>query len=121
RGFAADVSHALRTPLTAMRTVGEVSLRGDADAEAYSAAIGSMLEEVDQLTTVVDRLLAVARAEAGQTTLSREPVDLCELAEDVAGELRDLAEEKGQALTVVAHGRPHVIVDRLALRQVVIN
>ena len=121
RRFAADVSHALRTPLTAMRTVGEVTLRGPADAEAYKAALGSMLEEVECLTTVVDRLLAMARAEAGHPALSPEAVDLSELAEDVASELRVLAEEKRQTLTVVAHGRPRVSADPLVLRQSVVN
>jgi heavy metal sensor kinase len=121
RRFAADVSHALRTPLTAMRTVGEVTLRGPSDKEAYKAALGSMLEEVDGLTTVVERLLTMARAEAGQLTLAPEAVDLSDLAEDVAGELRVLAEEKRQTLTVVAHGRPRGSADPLILRQSVVN
>jgi heavy metal sensor kinase len=121
RRFAADVSHALRTPLTAMRTVGEVTLRGPSDAVAYEAALSSMLEEVDGLTTVVERLLAMARAEAGHPTLAHEPVDLSELAEDVAGELRVLAEEKRQTLTVVSHGRPRGSADPLVLRQSVVN
>src|SRR5262245_31243408 len=121
RRFAADVSHALRTPLTAMRTVGEVTLRGPDDRDAYKAALGSMLEEVDGLTIVVDRLLTMARAEAEQLTLSPEAVDLSDLAEDVAGELRVLAEEKGQTLRVVTHGRPHGSADPLILRQSVVN
>ena len=104
-----------------MRTEGEVTLRGPADPEAYAEALGSMLEEVDGLTTVVDRLLAIARAEAGHTTLARESVDLSNLAEDVASELRVLAEEKRQTLTVVAHGRPHGSADPLVLRQSVVN
>ena len=121
RRFAADVSHALRTPLTAMRTVGEVTLRGPEDPDAYKAALGSMLEDVDRLTTVIDRLLAMARAEAGQLASSREAVDLWDLAEGVAGELRVLAEEKRQTLTVVTHGRPQGAADPLVLRQSVVN
>jgi heavy metal sensor kinase len=121
RRFAGDVSHALRTPLTAMRTVGEVTLRGPADPDAYGAALGSMLEEVEGLTRVVDRLLTLARAEAGHLTLAPEPIDLSDLAEDVACELRVLAEEKRQTLTVVAHGRPRGKADPLVLRQSVIN
>jgi heavy metal sensor kinase len=121
RRFAGDVSHALRTPLTAMRTVGEVTLRSPSDPDAYGAALASMLEEVDGLTRVVDRLLTLARAEAGHVTLAPEPIDLSDLAEEVASELRVLAEEKHQTLTVVAHGRPRGKADPLVLRQSVVN
>jgi heavy metal sensor kinase len=121
RRFAGDVSHALRTPLTAMRTVGEVTLRGPSDPDAYGAALASMLEDVEELTRVVDRLLTFARAESGHLTLAPEPIDLSDLAEDVASELRVLAEEKHQTLTVVAHGRPRGKADPLVLRQSVVN
>jgi heavy metal sensor kinase len=121
RRFAGDVSHALRTPLTAMRTVGEVTLRGPSDADAYGAALASMLEDVEGLARVVDRLLTFARAEAGHLTLAPEPIDLSDLAEEVASELRVLAEEKHQTLTVVAHGRPRGKADPLVLRQSVVN
>ena len=121
RRFAGDVSHALRTPLTAMRTVGEVTLRGPSDSDAYGAALASMLEDVEELTRVVDRLLTLARAESGHLTLAPEPIDLSDLAEDVASELRVLAEEKHQTLTVVAHGRPRGKADPLVLRQSVVN
>jgi heavy metal sensor kinase len=121
RRFAGDVSHALRTPLTAMRTVGEVTLAGTSDSESSRAALASMLEEVERLTTVIDRLLAMARAEAGHAAMCPRPVDLSALAEEVAGELRVLAEEKGQTLTVLAHGRPRGTADPLVLRQSVVN
>src|SRR5216117_819435 len=70
RRFTADVSHELRTPLTAIRSVGEVGLRGRRDEGEYRAIIGSMLEEVDRLAGLVDRLLALSRAETGQAALS---------------------------------------------------
>ena len=55
-----------------------------------------MLEEVDRLAGLVDRLLTLSRAETGQATLSREIVDLQALAEDVVPHLGVLAEEKQQ-------------------------
>ena len=50
----------------AIRSVGEVGLRGRRDELAYRSIIGSMLEEADRLTNLVDRLLALSRAETGQ-------------------------------------------------------
>src|SRR5262245_20594945 len=121
RRFTADVSHELRTPLTAIRSVGEVGLRGRRDEGGYRAIIGSMLEEVDRLAGLVDRLLTLSRAETGVTTRSIEPVALRELADSVVADLAVLAEEKSQQVVVEAHGSPRGLGDRLMVRQALIN
>ena len=122
RRFTADVSHQLRTPLTAIRSVGEVGLRGGhRDEAAYRGIIGSMLEDTDRLAVLVDRLLTLSRAETDQTMLARDCVNLVELAEDVVGHLGVLAEEKGQTLTIDATGAATAVADRVVLRQALIN
>jgi heavy metal sensor kinase len=121
RRFTADVSHELRTPLTAIRSVGEVGLRGHRDAAAYRAIIGSMLEEVDRLAGLVDRLLTLSRAGTHRETLAREIVDLARLADDVVTHLGVLAEEKRQQLVVERRAAPLVPADRMVLRQALIN
>jgi signal transduction histidine kinase len=121
RRFTTDVSHELRTPLTAIRSVGEVGLRGHRDEAAYRGIIGSMLEEVDRLASLVDRLLTLSRAETRQATLSHDSVDLSALADDVVSHLSVLAEEKRQTLTVDRQATPMVSADRLVLRQALIN
>jgi heavy metal sensor kinase len=121
RRFTADASHELRTPLTAMRSVGEVGLRGKRDEPAYREIIGSMLEEVDRLSHLVDRLLTMSRADMGDAPLSVDAVDLCELAEEVASQLDVLAEEKQQSLTVERRATLRWMGDRLVLRQALLN
>jgi len=121
RRFTADVSHELRTPLTAIRSVGEVGLRGRRDDETYRAIIGSMLEEVDRLAGLVDRLLTLSRAETGQAKMSVETVGLNELAESVAADLAVLAEEKSQPVVVEPQGSAHTLGDRVMVRQALIN
>ena len=121
RRFTTDVSHELRTPLTAIRSVGEVGLRGHRDEAAYRSIIGSMLEEVDRLASLVDRLLTLSRAETRQATLSRDAVDLSALADDVVSHLSVLAEEKRQTLSIDRQASPVVAADRLVLRQALIN
>jgi signal transduction histidine kinase len=121
RRFTADVSHELRTPLTAMRSVGEVALRDRRDPHAYRAVISSMLEEVDRLGSLVDRLLSISRATLGPSTLSRETIDLRNLAEDVASQLSVLAEEKQQSMTMEPQGSPRGVGDRVVVRQSVMN
>lgn len=98
REFIANVSHELRTPLTALRSVGEVSLRGEPSVENYQEAIGSMLEEVQRLSRMVEDLLMLARSEAGTLCRSFHIVDVSENVQNVVGLLRVLAEEKEQTL-----------------------
>jgi heavy metal sensor kinase len=121
RRFTADVSHELRTPLTAIRSVGEVGLRERRDDKAYRGIIASMLEEVDRLASLVDRLLHWSRAETGQTRLAQEAIDLRELADDVSGYLGVLAEEKEQSFLVEQVGTPFGLGDRQVLRQALID
>jgi heavy metal sensor kinase len=121
RRFTADASHELRTPLTAIRSVGEIGLRGRRDASDYREIIGSMLEEVDRLSMLVDRLLTLSRADSGEAMLARDRVDLAELAEEVTTQLDVLAEEKQQSLTVEASGLSICMGDRMVLRQALLN
>jgi heavy metal sensor kinase len=121
RRFTADVSHQLRTPLTALRSVGEVGLREHRDEAAYRAIIGSMLEEADRLASLVDRLLTLSRAETRQAKLSTDEFDVRELADEVADHLEVLAEEQGQSIEVEQVGAPHAYADRFVVRQALIN
>jgi heavy metal sensor kinase len=121
RRFTADASHELRTPLTGLRSVGEVALQRSLSAQEYRDVIGSMLEEVDRLTRLVDSLLLLTRAEAGRVPLSRSRVDLGELVVSVSDSLRVLADEKEQAWSVDV--TPHVtaVCDAGILRLAVTN
>jgi heavy metal sensor kinase len=120
RRFTADASHELRTPLTAIRTVGEVALQEPQRAERYREAIGSMLEEVDRLSRLVESLLLLSRADAGPA-LHRQELRLFDLVKDAAALLEVLADEKGQRVEVHGEAEVKVEVDGLILRQALIN
>jgi heavy metal sensor kinase len=119
--FTADASHELRTPLAAMRSVGEVALQGPPDSGKYRDVIGSMLEEVDRLTRLVDSLLVLTRADSGAARPVREVVELAALAGDVADHLRVLAEEKRQSLSVHTAAHVEALCDPAILRLGLMN
>lgn len=122
RRFTADASHELRTPLTAIRSVGEGTLRAPHVDPACREVIGSMLEEVERLTTLVDALLTLSRAEGGHVALKREPVALWELAREVASHLSVLAEDRHQQIDLGSDdGLAPVYGDRTVLREALIN
>jgi signal transduction histidine kinase len=68
-GFAADAAHELRTPLASVR-IGVESL-----AELDSELGREVLEEVDYLTSLTNRLLTLARADVA-TGAKEQPVDV---------------------------------------------
>ncbi|HJZ70499.1 MAG TPA: ATP-binding protein [Vicinamibacterales bacterium] len=121
RRFTADASHELRTPLSVIRGIGEMELKEPHTAAEYRDAIGSMLEEVDRLTHLVDTLLRLSHGDAGTIRLSRELVDLGELTRDVVASLAILAEERNQQLHIDAADNVSAFADRLVLREALAN
>jgi heavy metal sensor kinase len=121
RRFTADASHELRTPLTAIRSVGEVALQDQKSAAEYRDVIGSMLEEVDRLTRLVESLLALSRADARQIQLQRTHISLLAIAREAGSMVEVLAEEKAQQLQINGDAALAVDADRLILRQALVN
>jgi heavy metal sensor kinase len=121
RRFTADASHELRTPLTAIRSVGEVALQRSLTGHGYREVIGSMLEEVDRLTRLVESLLTLTRGESGRIRPALEVVSLSELAVSVVEHLRVLAEEKEQRVTIEAAAEVSARCDPAILRLGLIN
>ncbi len=121
RRFTADASHELRTPLTAIRSVGEVSLQRNLSRDEYRETIGSMLEEVNRLTRLVENLLSISRADAGQFRMRHDPVSVMDLARESATLLEVLVDEKSQHLLIEGDERATVIGDPLILRQALVN
>jgi heavy metal sensor kinase len=121
RRFTADASHELRTPLAVIRGTGEVALAESQTVADCKEAMGSMLEEVDRLTHLVDTLLRLSHADAGTVRLSREPVDIGQLTRDVVWSLAILAEDRNQHLALdIAHDL-FVTADRQVLREAITN
>jgi heavy metal sensor kinase len=121
RRFTSDASHELRTPLASIRSVGEVALQKDGTREEYRDTIGSMLEEVNRLTALVDSLLSISRADAGHIELHPTVFSAMDLAREAAGLFEVLVEEKSQRITVQGDERVRVKGDRVFLRQALVN
>ena len=110
RQFTADASHELRTPLTVMRSVGELALTAGLTAPQYRTTIGQMLEEVEQLTQLVESLLMLARGEAGHWSIAATPFVPREIVEAVCALMRPLAEKRNQLLSVRGDLTPPTLV-----------
>ncbi|MGB2621296.1 MAG: ATP-binding protein [Candidatus Acidiferrum sp.] len=119
--FTADASHELRAPLAAIRSIGEVALQENATPDAYRDTIGSMLEEVNRLTTIVESLLTLSRADAGQINLQVSVFPLAALVRESATLLDVLIDDKQLTFTLAGDESIGAQGDRLYIRQAVVN
>jgi heavy metal sensor kinase len=112
RQFSAALAHELRTPLAALRGEIELALRAPDASQAQKESFASQIEEIDHLTRLIDQILTLARAEAGQIPLTVAPVDLGELASSLVGQLEPIADARAIELRcersdpVVVQGDP---------------
>jgi two-component system, OmpR family, heavy metal sensor histidine kinase CusS len=80
KAFSANAAHELRTPLTAMLGEVQVTLRRERSAPEYRAALEIVEDEASRLAALVDALLMLARADAGQLGAGSAAFDLAEAA-----------------------------------------
>jgi signal transduction histidine kinase len=115
--FVADASHELRTPLTALRLRLE-NLEKDLTPEGRES-LEAAVEEADRLNSMVEDLLALARADAAEAPAER--VDLAELVLGRAQAWEAYAAERGVDVVAEPDGRPVARAGRGRLEQVLDN
>jgi heavy metal sensor kinase len=121
RRFTSDCSHELRTPLAMIRSVGEVGIQKNVTCDDYRETIGSMLEEVNRLTCLIDNLLTISRGEAGCLQLRRVVVPLMAITREAMALFDVLLEEKSLHVILEGDESAEVNGDRTFLRQALVN
>ncbi len=120
RRFMADAAHELRTPLTILRTRAEVTLQQDRDRAGYVSALRGIVSDSERLARIVDDLLTLARADAGDRPLERQRVFLDDIALEAATAQRVVAQAKGVTIEMDEFEEAMVEGDPAQLRQLVV-
>jgi two-component system heavy metal sensor histidine kinase CusS len=95
KAFSADIAHELRTPLAGLRATLEISLSNPREAAKYREAMVDCLSITRQMQAMVENLLSLARAEAGQIKIDRRSVDVAEMLDDCWKAVAERAEARG--------------------------
>lgn len=118
--FTADASHELRTPLAVIISEAQTALARERTASDYRETVEGCLEAAQQMKRLTQSLLELARYDAGQETIERQPFDLAERAGMCLDLVQPLARERG--IQVHRELAPVTVcgdADRLA--QVIVN
>ena len=120
--FLSRMSHELRTPLAAIMGFSELLAMADLDERKQEWA-STILKAGKHLLQLVNEVLDISRIEAGEMTLSVEPVAIPPLLDEAIGLIRPLAESRGVTLHEprLADGSGYVHGDSQRLKQVLIN
>lgn len=102
RQFSAAASHELRTPLTAMKGELEVALRRTRDPREYQRVLNAHLSTINDMSHIVEDLLALARHEVVNGALEMQSVDLTSLVRRTSELWRRIAQPKCVEVRIVA-------------------
>jgi len=99
RQFSSALAHELRTPLAALRGDIEMAMLEPGANDEFRRRLAGQLEEIDKLKGLIDRILLLARAEAGEIPLTPGIVDLGALAASLVEQLEPVAQAKSLVLS----------------------
>lgn len=123
RDFVANVSHELKTPLTAIRGLVETIIDDPVmDAAVRGRFLAKVRGQCDRLGALVGDLLTLSRLEATDAGMEREAVDLRSVVRTSCDGLLEPARAKRITVEYLLPDRPVVVAgDREFLRQAVDN
>jgi GAF domain-containing protein/nitrogen-specific signal transduction histidine kinase len=124
--FVATVSHELRTPMTSIKGYVEILLMGAAGkmTDQQTRFLEIVKSNTERLAVLVNDLLDISRIEAGRVTLSLQPLDLRQLARDVAGDYIRRNDEENKRMDIQIScppELPRVLGDAERVRQILDN
>jgi signal transduction histidine kinase len=119
RRFMADAAHELRTPITILRTRAEVALQQPREAANYVSVLHGVEAEARRLGGIVDSLLVLARADAGERQIDKERIFLDDIAVDAAGAAEVVARQKNVKVLVDEFEEAPVEGDPILIRQLI--
>lgn len=122
RQFMADAAHELRTPVSVIRSVSDVTLdRQHRDESEYREALELVGVQAQHVGRVLDDMLMLARADAGGYALNPRPLYLNEVAQECCAALRSVAQARNVVVDAALDDDVLLNADEDLLRRMLLN
>ncbi len=120
--FSSDASHELRTPLTILRGELELALRSKKhSSEEYRSVLSSALEETMRMSSIIENLLSLAKADVTRPAMNFTDVWLRPIIQELYEDCIMLAENKHITVMLGALDDALILGDAVRLRQLFLN
>jgi len=121
--FLANMSHEIRTPMTSIMGFADSLLESDQTPEERREALQTIRRSARHLLDLINDILDISRIEAGRMTIEQIPVDIAQIAADVASLMRPVAIAKkiDLQLTFGEQVPKTVLTDPLRVKQLLVN
>ncbi|HVP31134.1 MAG TPA: ATP-binding protein [Myxococcota bacterium] len=121
RDFVANVSHELKTPLTAIRGFAETLVSADVPAEDLEKYLSVILRHAERLSNLIEDLLELSRIESRKVPLRVGPVDVARVAASIMTGMEPQLRARRLEVKLVPSDAPPALADRGALEQILTN
>jgi len=117
-----NIAHDLRSPVTRIRGLAEITLSGEQSLEEYRNMSGAVIEECDSLIGMINTMLEIAETDARVKPLLVEPIDIAEILKDVVELYSPVAEDKEIKVSLRIIDSPLIVAaERSRLQRAVAN
>jgi signal transduction histidine kinase len=121
KAYNAAIAHELRTPIAGLLATAEVCTMFERDAATYRTAIQTCHRIGLQVRGLVDRLLLLAKLDAGQLSITIRPMALSVFLHEVWASYENVADERGLSVKWDEQAADRIASDNTALNMVMAN
>ena len=116
-----NIAHDLKSPITRIRGIAEVTLATGKSLSEYEGMAASTIEECDRLLDMINTMLMISKTESGVDKLSHEEIDLAALVSEACELFNPTAEDKGVSLNCDVPKRSHFLGDTQMTQRMISN